>query len=865
MQVNFDYFNMPKDPQLFVCNANNKKLAPIVRYADSSGTNSLQLTMNYNRTSDLSIQIYKFIEDTFHHEALSTNGIAECYQYVANYRQIHVENLGYFIINQITEVDDGFDPYWDVKASSCELEINSKALVFPKGTYLFYDATNPLSTTTILGKILNLCPTWSVGNVSTIIAALYRTFDDTSENAYSFMMNTMATAFSCVCDFDIENRKINIIDMQTEIPSTDILLTYDNVLNNVQLNQPAENIITALNVTGGSDSVGGSFDITSVNPIGGNVIYNFQYFMNTVDMEQSLIDAINAWQTKVNNNQSTFSNLVLQIQNAQGLLETSNGQLSDLNTQWKDLNHDLSVCLADPNRENYSTIKSNIDAKQAAINSKQTDISNQNTTITNLQTQLSTLQSSLKIQNNFTTDQFIQLSKLIHQMDFKDENIVVTNSMTYAQKQTQAQALYDKAELLLGQRCIPTTTIEIDCQNFILMHEFNIFREQIELGKMIHVELNRGNIIDMMLLQYQINYDTKELKIQVSNRLKLHDIVKDVQDWQTQLATSANTLSLNKQKWSYPNGVITNIEDFVGSPINLTKNGIIAASNQKMLIDDTGYHGFEYSNGTYDPDQCWMTNYGLYFTTDAWDTVKCGFGKMKLPDGSIAYGFNGDVIVAGKIQSQNGKCYFDLNNNVAAVSKLIDAGDSGIYATIGTEEPQYGNAQGLFLYDYNDSDTKFAQIYRIENGISSSLHAGARFLSLGDISILSSSSIGTGDAANRFEMRKDTAGQGSVFIDRAATGSNIETVFYAYNGETDIYGRDIVKLHSDSGNMAYRIASDGFHFIAGGYEIGLIDSGGWKGWVQGVNPNSAFTGTKTVTNKDGSTTSFTFDHGFCMS
>lgn len=646
MQVKFDYFNMPEDPQLFVCNANNHRLAPIARYADPNGTNTLNITMNYNRTSELSIQIYKFIEDTFHREALNSRGIAECYQYIKNFRQIHVEGLGYFVITEATEVNDGFDPYWDVKATSCELEINSKGIVLPKGTYQFWDADSPSNT--ILGKILNLCPNWSVGTVSPTIAVLSRTFDDLSQTVYNFMMNDMANAYSCICDFNIENRKINIIDMSSEIPSTDILLTYDNVLNNVKVDQNSENIITAVNVSGGSDSVDGSFDITSVNPIGGNVIYNFAYFMNTVDMDQSLIDAINAWQTKVNNNQTAFSNLVLQIQNAQSALETLQGDLADLNTDWNSLNRDLSVAMV-ANDGTYDVIKSQMNAKQSAIDSKKAEINNQNTVIANLESQLSTLQSSLTIKNNFTTDQYKQLSSFIHQSDFKDENIIVTNSMTYATKQAQAQALYDKAELLLSQRCQPTSTVEIECINFILMPEFDRFREQIELGKMIHVEMSRGNILDMMLLQYQINYDTKELKIQVSNRHKLHDVYKDEADWQTQLQASANTLSLNQQKWSYPNGVITNIENFVASPIDMTKNGIIAAPDQKMLIDDTGYHGFQYSNGTYDPNQCWMTNQGLYFTTDAWDTVKCGFGKIKNKNGVNVYGLNADAFVAGTI------------------------------------------------------------------------------------------------------------------------------------------------------------------------------------------------------------------------
>lgn len=725
MQVKFDYFNRPEDPQLYICNVINTKLAPIVRYADSNGTNTLQITMNYNRTSELSIQVYKYIKNTFHRKSETDNSVAECYKYIANYRQIHVEGLGYFIITEATKCDDGFDPYWDIKATSCENEINNKCIIIPKGTYQFYDPNNLSGT--ILGRILNLCPNWSIGTISSNIASLYRTFDDVSQNAYNFMMNDMANAFGCICDFDIENRKINILDMNTEIPSTDILLTYDNVINNTKLDQPSENIVTALNVSGGSDAVDSTLDITNVNPISGNVIYNFSYFMNTTDMTQDLIDAINVWQGKVDNNQSAFSDLVLQIQNEQSTLETLYGELADLNVQLKSLNQDLSVCLADANRENYSTIKSNINSKQTEVKSKQTEINNQVTKVDNLNEQLYNLQSSLSIQNNFTPDQYKQLNRFIHQVDFKDENIITTKSMTYAQKQAQAQSLYDKAVMLLNQRCKPTTTIEVECQNFILMPEFNKFRDQIELGKMIHVELNDGNIINMMFLQYQINYDTKALTIKVSNRLKLHDIVKDVQDWQNQLSASANSLSLNKQVWNYApkTGVITTIENFIASPINLSNNGIIAANNQKMLIDDTGYHGFQYDEltQTYSADQCWLTQYGLYFTTDSWNTVKCAFGKFAMPDGTEAYGFNGDTVVAGKIKAS---C-LDLSGVVTKAE--LKATADGIELDVSNKA---SSLQSQITQNYNSisttvEDTKNdlqTQITQTANSISDKVSAG---------------------------------------------------------------------------------------------------------------------------------------------
>ena len=696
---------------MFVCNPDNTTLAPIVRYSDASGKNSLKLTLNYNRTSELSVDVYKYIKDAFHREPVETDSICQCYQYITNYRQIHVEDLGYFIITKVEINDDGVDPYISVTATSCEIEINNKGFSLAAGTYQLW---NPLSPTdSIIGKILSICPDWSVGSIPTSVASINRTFDDIAESAYAFMMNDMANAFSCICDFDIENRKINIISMDSEVQITSILLTYDNVINNIKLSQDAENIITALNVSGGSSILDTNLDLTSVNPIGGNVIYNFNYFMTTNWMPQTLIDSINAWETKIENNQATFANGAEQLQEAYTQLNTLDGQLSDLNAQLLSLKQAESVA----SQEDYDSAHAAVLAKETDIGNKQAEIDIQNAKINSIKSQLTAIQTDSSMTNNFTQDQLNLLSKFIFQQDFKDENIIITDSMTYVQRQVQAQALYDKAQLLLNQRSQPTYTCELTCQNFLLMPEFEIYRNQIELGKMIHVEVNPNDIANFALLQYVIEYDQKTLTIAVSNRLKLYDNIKDEQDWQTQLSTSSNTMSMNKSLWNYPtkSGTIQDLTDFASGSLNLTKNDLIATTGQKPILDSLGFHGFKQNtDGSYDPEQMWATNNKLCFTNDNWQTLKTALGKFKLPNGNYVYGLNAEAIVAGLIYANmiqlggsgtNGTMtLYDQNNNPSIVfsnqgislqngAKLI--GDSGLLNTF-----VYQTSGSYFGFEY---------------------------------------------------------------------------------------------------------------------------------------------------------------------
>lgn len=101
--------------------------------------------------------------------------------------------------------------------------------------------------------------------------------------------------------------------------------------------------------------------------------------------------------------------------------------------------------------------------------------------------------------------------------------------------------------------------------------------------------------------------------------------------------------------------------------------------------------------------------------------------------------------------------YFDYDG--LATGKLIgiDEGATDTFATIGKEDPQYGEALGLFLYHGTTGDNKFFQVYLIND----SRHNGAQILSLGPLSLFAGGGIGTGSAVV-VALDKDTNGSGVI-------------------------------------------------------------------------------------------------------
>jgi hypothetical protein len=224
----------------------------------------------------------------------------------------------------------------------------------------------------------------------------------------------------------------------------------------------------------------------------------------------------------------------------------------------------------------------------------------------------------------------------------------------------------------------------------------------------------------------------------------------------------------------------------------------------------------------------------------------------------------GTTLVARLIQTDrieslsNPNVFLDLANGIIATSRLVASDNSEIYADVGTEEPQYGTAQGLFLYHGAGADTKFAQIYRM----SDNRHDGARLLSLGPLSFMSNAGMG-GKHANSAGFNKDNNDYGT-FVLRLATPTGDNLICLADSNGTGIYGMHRVLLQTESGKGWINVKDDEIEFVTNGDkgwiivkddEIefatngeyrGSIDATGYHGWINGHEGIDA-----DITDKDG--------------
>ena len=185
-------------------------------------------------------------------------------------------------------VGDGIEETKSVKAYSIEKELEAKKFFLEEGTFNFWNPASPDNT--IISRILEIAPTWSVGYISSTLIGRYRTFDQVDDYLLSFIYNTAPEKFRCVFVFDPYLKTISAYDVDEERPTLPIYLDFDNLVQELDVEELTDELVTAASPYGADD-----LDIRAVNPTGTNWIYDLSYFIANGDIPSDIAEKWEAW------------------------------------------------------------------------------------------------------------------------------------------------------------------------------------------------------------------------------------------------------------------------------------------------------------------------------------------------------------------------------------------------------------------------------------------------------------------------------------------------------------------------------------------------------------------------------------------
>lgn len=474
MIFSFNSKGLYEQPEILLCYPN------LVEHVYLSFFKGLKITPRFNAVSEMTCSVYEKYMDDQTHKWVDV----PCYELIKKNKVLHVLGFGYFVITQISEFMDGTVNTKQVTAYSYEFTLNKKYANLEDDTYKFYDPVD--NSDTLLGKLITLFPSWTIGHVDTELWTLKRTFSGVngSKTFYSFLMTDVEEAYGCIFNFDIENMTINAYTPSNSISETDIILSFDSTIKDIEIAEDDESIITALYVAGSGD-----LTINSVNPLGTDYIYDFSYYKTLEWMTQDLIDALTAWEDKVASYQEEYSAKLTALKDLNAELTTLEDELTTLEEELADIDDERSDLLSDG--EDISELSTQYDAKEAEIAAKQTEIDAKNVEIDVVTAELTAINNEVSFDNNFTETQLNELDRLISEDSYSNDTYEITDSMTNAEIIELTQQLYDAGKEQLALVSQPCYTFSLSAVNFCFVKKFQQFISQMGVGKKIYVETDK--------------------------------------------------------------------------------------------------------------------------------------------------------------------------------------------------------------------------------------------------------------------------------------------------------------------------------------------------------------------------------------
>lgn len=643
MYVKYDSLNRHEPLSMTLCNPGSvyQNYAPTNVVDMLTDSSDEELCLNFNSISELNFRIHKVYKDN----PDDNNRVCSLFKAVQPRRLIFVKGIGYFMISNVDN-GDGEDGscYKDVKAESIEAEIRNRKIPYIEdGTYRF--ANDGIdSEIGLLQTLVAMLPLWRIGHIDDSVASRYRTFEDVNIdlNILSFMIDNMQDAYECIFLFDPIYRVINVYDQNNYVRKTDIHITKEDLIRSINISENSDNLYTAISVFGNEN-----VSIAAINPIGGNVIYKFDSYLDW--MSEGLQQKVIAWQNSVAEHKDTYYATNLQYYTK--LTQAANYQmeLQKISTQitmyrrcrenivaesGTDLVHSYNDVIVS-NGGTEITIHEEIADTLAEIDNLIAiceDEQEKTTTLLNtLNDELATMKSSidevhtmLSFKENFTDNEYAELCNYIFEGNYTDDYVVITDIMSYSEKFEQMKILYDRASCTLDKAAEPTREFSIDVENFIFQKEFEHWSEQLETGCLINVELDINDVALLFLSNMTINYDDHTLSMTFGNRFTKFDAKSLFNDVLGSVSKSANTLDYIKDV-IYPikSGEFDQMQEALDTSRNLTMNAALSSDNEEVIVDGTGYTGRKkLEGGTYDPRQVKIIGKTLVFTDDGWETCK---------------------------------------------------------------------------------------------------------------------------------------------------------------------------------------------------------------------------------------------------
>lgn len=418
MVVDFSKLNLREPPTLILKNTTGTPIG-VLGYAMH-----ISADIKYDEASVIEFELPAWVDGkpTPHYDA------------VIGMRVVDLQDVGQFILVNPKETGDGIKKIKACKGYSLEYEFTFKKLSLSSATYNFWNPVTPDST--LLGIILEMMPSWHVGSIDSALVGKYRTFEVSDENLYNFIKGTVQNSYNCIFDFDTYNRRINVKDASSTVATNPVYISNTNLAKEISVEENTENIVTRLDVNGAE-----GVNIRDVNPSGSNQIVNLDYFMNTDNFTQALIDKYYAWKESYENYQLPYYNLSVEYALQIMRKTTEQAALVELESERTVLENEQAVIIQGIARDlkpqsDLDDVNARLAAKQEEINAKAAEIKEIEAQAAEIYSELVVINKATNFKSYFTAEEYLQIDRYLKDDAVSESSFVAQTTDSYQDDDT---------------------------------------------------------------------------------------------------------------------------------------------------------------------------------------------------------------------------------------------------------------------------------------------------------------------------------------------------------------------------------------------------------------------------------------------
>lgn len=296
MNISYDNLEQMSPPTLLLCRRDRTVLGALYPVTD------LTVTWNLDTCQELSFRVYK--------ELLSEtlwNGLDQ-------FKLIYIPEFAeYFDLDvAISETEQSVKTITGKSLCEAELsqivlydiEINTESDISREDYTVapVYDPEHPADS--LLLRILNKAPHYSIGEVDAEIAEQVRPFSIHGKDIYAFLTEELSKELNCLVHFDSVHRRISLYAADSYGRDTSVFVDRENLATSISLNLDKDSVKNTYRIQGGDDSMTAA--VAACNPNGTNYIYHFSDTMRR-NMSDTLSHALTVYQELYDSRQQEYA------------------------------------------------------------------------------------------------------------------------------------------------------------------------------------------------------------------------------------------------------------------------------------------------------------------------------------------------------------------------------------------------------------------------------------------------------------------------------------------------------------------------------------------------------------------------------